>query len=84
MTSIANNNNLIDKICSLLKEWINDKSQGLSLSVKEITQEAEFVDILQSVTDYGNTSFLNSFSVRLEMDCNDDNSNSTRKEESRA
>jgi len=74
---ISNNNHddLIDKICSLIKERL-DKSIGLSQSVKKITQETKFVDILQSVIDYGNPNILKSFCVRLEMDCYDDSDNS--------
>jgi hypothetical protein len=82
--SISNSDNLADKIFSLLKESLKDKSRGLSESVKKIIQERVLVDILQVLVDYSNSNILKSFKIRLEMDCYDDSDNFAGMEGSRA
>jgi hypothetical protein len=84
LTSISNSDNLADKIFSLLKESLKDKSRGLSESVKKIIQERVLVDILQVLVDYSNSNILKSFKIRLEMDCYDDSDNFAGMEGSRA
>jgi hypothetical protein len=68
LISTSNNDDLTHKIYSLLKEWLKDKSQGLSLSVRQLTEETVFVDIIQGLVDYGNSRILDSFAIRLEME----------------
>jgi hypothetical protein len=75
LISISISDNLPDKIFSLLKESLKDRSRGLSESVKKIIQERVFVDILQMLVDYGNANILKSFKIRLEVDCYDDSDN---------
>jgi hypothetical protein len=84
LISISISDNLPDKIFSLLKESLKDRSRGLSESVKKIIQERVFVDILQMLVDYGNANILKSFKIRLEMDCYDDSDNFAGMEGSRA
>lgn len=83
MTPTSNSDDLVHKICYLIRDLLKDRSRSLSEPVKKITQEREFVNILQSVTDYGNTNFLKSFGIRLAMDCYDDSDDSIRMEEPR-
>jgi hypothetical protein len=84
LISITNSDTLADKIFSLLKESLKDKSRGLSESVKKIIQERVLVDILQVLVDYSNSNILKSFKIRLEMDCYDDSDNFAGMEGSRA
>jgi hypothetical protein len=84
LISITNSDTLADKIFSLLKESLKDKSRGLSESVKKIIQERVLVDILQVLVDYSNSNILKSFKIRLEMDCYDDSNNFAETEGSRA
>jgi hypothetical protein len=50
----SNNDDLADKIYSLIKEFLRVKSRRLSQSVKQLNQETVFVDILQWLVDRGN------------------------------
>ncbi|HJT48213.1 MAG TPA: hypothetical protein VJ729_08505 [Nitrososphaeraceae archaeon] len=83
MTSISNTDDLAHKICSLLKDWLKDKSQGLSISVRQLTEETVFVDMIQRLVDYGNADILNSFVIRLQMEAHANNDNFAKKEEPR-
>ncbi len=83
MTSTSNNDDLAHKIYSLLKDWLKDKSQGLSLSVGQLTEETVFVDMIQRLVDYGNADILNSFVIRLQMEGHADNDNFAKKEKPR-
>ena len=80
MLSNSNNDDLAHKIYSLLKEWLKDKSQGLSLSVKQLAEETVFVDIVQRLVDYGNADILNSFVIRLQMEEHADNDGFAKEE----
>jgi hypothetical protein len=50
----SNNDDLADKIYSLIKEFLRVKSRRLSQSVKQLNQETVFVDMLQWLVDRGN------------------------------
>jgi hypothetical protein len=69
MTStITNSNDLADKIFSLIRDFLKDRSRGFSESVKQLNKETIFTDVLQQLVDYGNLDILNSFKIRLEME----------------
>ena len=63
-----NNDDLADKIYSLIKEFLRHNSRALSQTVKQLNQETVFVGILQCLVDRGNLGILNSFKIRLEME----------------
>jgi hypothetical protein len=66
MTSDTHRNyNLSDKLYDLARIQ-NDYS--LSRPISKIRLEIGFIDLLQSLLDYGNTYMLESFTVRLEME----------------
>lgn len=82
MASITNSNNLADKIFYLIREF-QDRTEGFSEPVKKITRETKFVNLVQSLTEYGNSSVLESFKIRIEME-EDGAVSLPGKEESRA
>jgi hypothetical protein len=66
MTSTAYNIvDVADKFCSSLRR---NRNSFLSKPVSTIIIETEFIDLLQTLVDYGNTHVLESFNVRLEME----------------
>jgi hypothetical protein len=83
MTSTTNSSNLSDKIFSLIREFLKDRSRGFSESVKQLSKETIFTDVLQQLVDYGNLDILKSFKIRLEMEEHADSNNCAQVEESR-
>jgi hypothetical protein len=41
--------------------------------VEQLNLETQWTDFLQSLVDFGNKHYLRNFSLRLEMEVNDDN-----------
>jgi hypothetical protein len=80
LTPTSNIDDLADKICYLIREFLKYRSRGLSDSVKKIIQEREFIDILQESVDYGNLDVLKSFKIRLQMEEHTDNDNFAKEE----
>ena len=69
MTSaIYNIDNLVDKFYSFVKR---KRSYCISEPVSTMIREIEFVDLLQSLVQYGNVHIFESFQVELEMQCTD-------------
>ena len=67
MTSdVINRQNLIHKLFSLFEEC--RKHIFVSVPVKKIIQETKFVDLVQSLVEYGNSSILESFKIVIEME----------------
>jgi hypothetical protein len=82
--SNSNNDDLADKIYSLIREFLKDKSRGFSESIKQMNHETIFIDVLQELVDYGNLDILDSFKIRLEMEEHADSDNFAKMEESTA
>jgi hypothetical protein len=79
-STIINTDNLVDKVYSLFEE--HREYIFLSEPAKKIIRETALIDIIQSLVDYGNSSVLESFKIRIEME-QDDIINHTPKEEYR-